>query len=146
MKIQTKKVNSNSDNIPILRYLIDSDVIIDVLRGNDYIINAFRKLKKDDSSIYYSPVSKAEVFAGAFEKEKDNIEMFFNQMVCLEITETIGEKAGDYLSQYRKSHNTGLGDALLAATAWQYDLLLVTQNAKHYPMSEINILKPEALI
>ncbi len=142
MEIQKRKINNNAKNFPGLRYLIDSDIIIEILKGNNQITDAFKMLDADDSNIYYSPVSRAEILAGAFEKEKDDINIFFNQMICLDLTDNIGEKAGDFLNKYRKSHNIGLGDAIIAATAYKYDLLLLTQNIKHYPMSEVMVVKP----
>ncbi len=120
-------------------YLIDSDIIIEILRGNKGINSSFNEIKSHNPNIYYSPVSKAEIFAGAFEKEIDDIKIFFNQMLCLDITAAIGEKAGNFLNSFNKSHNIGLGDALIAATAILYGLDLITQNIKHYPMSGIAI-------
>jgi predicted nucleic acid-binding protein len=120
-------------------YLIDSDIIIEILRGNKKIKASFDAIKSHNTNIYYSPVSKAEIFAGAFEKEKDDIKIFFNQMLCLDITDTVGEKAGNFLNSFSKSHNIGLGDALMAATAILYGLELITQNIRHYPMPDITI-------
>jgi len=125
-----------------LRYLFDSDIIIDILRNDIYIKNYVKKLKIKNPNFFYSPVSKAEIFAGAFKYETDKINLFFNQFKCIQVTDIIGEKAGLFLNQYRKSHNIGLGDALIAATAFYYNLYLLTRNIKHYPMSEVKIVKP----
>lgn len=133
--------NKKNCSIPGLSagYLIDSDIIIEILRGNKKIKSSFDVIKSHNPNIYYSPVGKAEIFAGAFEKEKDDIKLFFNQMLCLDITAAIGEKAGNFLNTFKKSHNIGLGDALIAATAILYELELITQNIKHYPMPGITI-------
>jgi len=56
----------------------------------------------------YTPVSKAEIFAGTFKNEFDKIHLLFNQLTCIQVTDIIGEKAGLFLSQYRKSHNISL--------------------------------------
>jgi len=125
-----------------LRYLLDSDIIIDILRNDIYVINCVKKLKIKNSNFFYSPVSKAEIFAGAFKDETDKINLFFNQFTCIQVTDIIGEKAGLFLNQYRKSHNIGLGDALIAATAFYYNLYLLTRNIKHYPMPEVRAAKP----
>ena len=124
------------------RYLFDSDIIIDILKNDKYLINYVKKLKEESSTLFYSPVSKAEIFAGAFKDEFDKINLFFNQFTCIQITDSIGEQAGLFLNQYRKSHNIGLGDALIAATAFYYDLYLLTRNTKHYPMPEVRVIKP----
>jgi len=124
------------------RYLFDSDIIIDILKNDKYLINYVKKLKEESSTLFYSPVSKAEIFAGAFKDEFDKINLFFNQFTCIQITDSIGEQAGLFLNQYRKSCNIGLGDALIAATAFYYGFYLITRNTKHYPMEEVKIIEP----
>ena len=125
-----------------LRYLLDSDIIIDILRNDINVKSYVKKLKINNSNFFYLPVSKAEIFAGAFKDEIDKINLFFNQFTCIQVTDIIGEKAGLFLNKYRKSHNIGLGDALMAATAFHYDLYLLTRNIKHYPMSEVKVIRP----
>ena len=46
----------------------------------------------------------------------------------------IAIKGGTYRRDYFKSHNTGLADALIAATADIRQARLVTLNRKHFPM------------
>ena len=125
-----------------LRYLFDSDIIIDILKNNKHLIDYIKKLKEEKSTFFYSPISKAEIFAGAFKDEFDKINLFFNQFTCIQIADSIGEQASLFLNQYRKSCNIGLGDALIAATAFYYDLYLLTRNTKHYPMPEVRVIKP----
>ncbi len=134
-----KNITYNKYNI---QYLFDSDIIIDILKNDIYIINYIKKLKKKNSNFFYSPVSKTEIFAGAFKDEFDKINLFFNQLTCIQITDCIGEQSGLFLNQYGKSHNIGLGDVLIAATAFYYDLYLLTRNVKHYPMPEVRVVKP----
>src|SRR2546430_26214 len=43
-------------------------------------------------------------------------------------------QGGLYRSDYSKSHNVGLSDALIAATATQWQVPLVTLNRRHFPM------------
>jgi predicted nucleic acid-binding protein len=61
----------------------------------------------------------------------------FGAVTCIAIDFDIGERAGDYLRQYAKSHHVELGDALLAATASIHKAQLWTRNRCHYPMKEI---------
>ena len=122
--------------------LFDSDIIIDILKNNIHIIEFIKKLKSENSYFFYSPVSKAEVYSGAFINEIDNIDLFFNQFSCIHITDSIGKQAGLFLNKYRLSDNISLGDSLIAATAYYYDLYLLTQNIRHYPMPEIRVIKP----
>jgi predicted nucleic acid-binding protein len=50
-------------------------------------------------------------------------------------------------TQYYKSHNVGLADAIIAASASSIDALLVTLNRKHFPMfNGDQILTPHSKI
>ena len=69
------------------------------------------------------------------------VEAFFSDRFSLDITDEIGEKAGNYLRQYHKSHGTGIADALVAAAANLNNAELFTFNHKHYPMKDIKLHK-----
>jgi predicted nucleic acid-binding protein len=55
---------------------------------------------------------------------------------CVPIDAPIGQRAGDFLRQFAKSHHLKLGDALIAASA-SVNLTLWTRNRRHYPMKGI---------
>jgi predicted nucleic acid-binding protein len=118
--------------------LVDSDVIIEVLRQrNPEILENWVELADSREAVICSPVSVAEVFHGMRDREKNAIEKVFSGMLCFPIDEQIGRRAGDYLRHFHKSHSLALGDALIAATASQFDLVLWTRNRKHFPMKDV---------
>jgi len=58
--------------------LADSDILIEVTRGRDIgIISRWTELGQSDSAILYSPVSGAEVWAGARPAEHDALNVLF---------------------------------------------------------------------
>jgi predicted nucleic acid-binding protein len=61
--------------------------------------------------------------------------------VVVPVTAQIAREGGQYHKHYRPSHNTGVVDALIAATAHRKGATLVTHNTKHFPMLE-NIIVP----
>ena len=79
----------------------------------------------------------AELWHGARLHEQKMLRALFVAFTCIAIDLEIGERAGDYLRQYAKSHHVELGDALIAATASIHDAQLWTRNRRHYPMKEI---------
>jgi predicted nucleic acid-binding protein len=118
--------------------LVDSDILIEVSRSRDEtVLSRWRKLSEPGASVLYSPVSAAELWAGARPAEREPLERLFDALTCADIDAETGRLAGDYLSRFRKSHGVELGDALIAATAVLHGAALWTRNRKHYPMKEV---------
>jgi predicted nucleic acid-binding protein len=119
--------------------LLDSDVIIAWLRGYQPVAGAVVDLLEGGHNLLWTPVSIAEIFAGARKSEIANLETLFQILETMPISETIGKKAGHYLQKYSKSHGLELDDALIAASASMANLPLWTINKKHYPMPEVRL-------
>jgi predicted nucleic acid-binding protein len=118
--------------------LVDSDILIEVARGrNTDIVSQWIELGRRDDAILYSPVSAAELWAGARPSEHEAIDNLFRALMCVPIDAAMGQQAGDYLKRYRKSHAVELGDALIAAAAILNNAALWTRNRKHYPMKDL---------
>ena len=118
--------------------LVDSDILIEVSRGqNTQIVSQWLELGASDNAILYSPVSEAELWAGARPTEHKALRNLFGALICVPIDAETGKQAGDYLRQYRKSHGLELGDALIASAALLNRATLWTRNRKHYPMKEL---------
>lgn len=119
--------------------LVDSDILIEVSRGKDQdIVSRWTELGRSDNLILYSPVTVAELWAGARPREYEALANLFRALVCAPIDNETGRQAGDYLRQYRKSHGVELGDALIASAALLNRAKLWTRNHKHYPMKELS--------
>jgi predicted nucleic acid-binding protein len=118
--------------------LVDSDILIEVSRGRDAeLVARWTELSGSDVAVLYSPISVAELWAGARPAEYDAINNLFRALTCVPIDVETGRQAGDYLGHYRKSHAVELGDALVAAGAVVNGAMLWTRNRKHYPMKEL---------
>ncbi len=118
--------------------LIDSDILIEVSRGRDAAIVArWIDLSESDALILYSPVTAAELWAGARPAESANLQALLDALICVPADAWTGHQAGEYLRRYRKSHGVELGDALIASAAISNGAALWTRNRKHYPMPEL---------
>jgi predicted nucleic acid-binding protein len=118
--------------------LIDSDILMEVSRGLDHtILERWDVLSRSDTAPLCSPVTVAELWHGARPHEQKTLRAMFAAVTCIAIDLEIGERAGDYLRQYAKSHQVELGDALIGATASIHKAHLWTRNRRHYPMKEI---------
>jgi predicted nucleic acid-binding protein len=119
--------------------LVDSDILIEVSRGLDQrVLSKWTELSQSSDAILYSPVTAAELWAGARPNEHRALTDLFRTLVCAPADSETGRQAGDYLRQYRKSHGVELGDALIAAAALLNHATLWTRNRKHYPMKELS--------
>jgi predicted nucleic acid-binding protein len=130
--------------------LVDSDILIEVSRGaNPDIVARWIDLSNSDNAVLYSPVSIAELLAGARPKkgarpkEYEALRNLFLALTCAPIDEAVGHQAGIYLRQYRRSHALEVADALIAAGAVANSAELWTRNREHYPMKEIAFFETE---
>ncbi len=66
--------------------------------------------------------------------------------LVLPLSENIGKRAAIYVEEYSLSHNVRASDAIIAATAIENNLTLITANSKHFkPIKELSlaIFKPD---
>ena len=97
--------------------LLDSDIVIEILRSRDQEIFAqWNALANSGSEIMFSPVTAAEVWAGARPSEQQTIAGFFPMLQCAQADYRIGKLAGDLIRQFGKSYGLKIGDALIAVT------------------------------
>ncbi len=121
-----------------MNILLDTDIAIEVLRARDQtILFKCSELIDSGAAILYSPVTAAEVWAGARPHEQQLISRFFRALVCIPADYETGQLAGEFLRKYAKSHSVEIADALIAAAAVQGESALWTRNRKHYPMQEL---------
>src|SRR5437773_12530765 len=112
-----------------MAFLIDTDVLIDISRGNGAAADFVDGLN-DDISI--ARVSAMELIIGARDRHDQNvIKQFISLFQLIELSEAVGEAAYAQAKLYSKSHGSTLADALIAATAMTNNLTLVSRNEKH---------------
>jgi len=121
-------------------FLIDTDVLIDISRGNSNAADFVDALQGD---ILIGRISAMELIIGARNKRDQKvIEKFISLYSIQELSDAIGHNALQSLKQYSKSHGLTLADALIAATAMVNDLTLVSRNEKHFrPIKELSVSK-----
>lgn len=119
--------------------LVDSDILIEVSRERNHdILLKWMELAESGSAILCSPISSAELWAGALPREHEATTKLFSNLLCVPIDYEIGRQAGHYLRQYGKSHGVQITDALIASAAVLNHAELWTRNRKHYPMKELS--------
>lgn len=123
-------------------YLIDTDILIWVLRGNkkykDYLLSI-----KNKGSLSTSTITVAEIYKNMYASEALKTENVLNELQICDVTISIAKQAGSYWQHFsKKLKNLTLTDCLIAGTANVNSLILVTLNTKHFPMKDIQLLNP----
>ncbi len=117
--------------------LVDTDILINFLRGKRKAKD-FLSMLLEESSIFCSAITLAEIAAGMRPGEEDRTKAFLGQIEVLDVTRDVAEKAG-YYKRGARGHNLELDDCLVAATAFVHKAVLATGNRKHYPMKDIKV-------
>ena len=102
------------------RILVDSDVLADHLRGH-------RRFIAGRDEVHVSTVSRAELVAGR-STDEGRVRLLLAAMTEVTVDAAIAERAG----RIRRASQVRLPDALIAATAIEHGLTLVTRNGHNF--------------
>ena len=111
--------------------IYDTDILIWIQRGNE---KAAKLIEKDDGR-QLSIQSYMELLQGAKNKAQHK---YVKDFICqfefsiLPLTENIGHRALIYVEEYALSSSMRSGDAIIAATAVENNMKLVSSNVKHF--------------
>lgn len=125
--------------------LFDTDILIWVQRGN---MKAAEIIDHSDERCI-SIQTYMELFQCAQSKAPQRTMRDFLKQLnfqVLPLTENIGHRAAIYIEEYGLSSGLRAGDALIAATAVENDLVLCSSNKKHYKNIKDLILKVFAVV
>jgi len=121
-----------------IKLLIDTDIIIDTLKG----IKAARKLfRTKNIEVCCSVLSKKELLSkpGLTSSERKKILELLSKMRIFRIDTDITSKYSKLIAKYGENPDSII-DYLVAATAWSKQLPLLTRNRKHFlHIREINL-------
>jgi predicted nucleic acid-binding protein len=121
--------------------LLDSSVIIDVLRRRRGRRELLASLLGAGHDLACCAISVAEVYSGMRPTEAQATSRFFDDVLCIEINYEIAQRAGEPRAGWRQRGKTlSLPDALIAATALAANLTLATENVKDFLMPDLKFL------
>src|SRR3990170_6619662 len=119
--------------------LLDTDVLIWLVRGNAKLLKAIEGLKKGEVCSI-STITIAEIYKNIFPSEIQSTDELIYQHIIYPVDDIIAKQAGFYWQEYSlKLMKLTLTDCLIAATAKINNLVLVSLNTKHFPMKDIKI-------
>ncbi len=125
------------------KYLLDSDIIIWHLRGRKEITEMLKDLQRSGLPAC-SAISVLEVQLGVKTKDEEGTtNRFLESLKVFDLNTEIAKIAAGLIREDRiKGVTMDIPDAIIASTCIMYDLILVTYNRKHYPISELKFHLP----
>jgi predicted nucleic acid-binding protein len=117
--------------------LVDADVLIEALRG-DASVPARIDRAAGDGRRMLSVLTAAELRAGA-RGDEAAVDLLLGDFEPIALELATAEHAGRLRRRFARSHGTDLVDAVLAATALERSLVVVTNNRRHFPMPGLEL-------
>lgn len=121
------------------RVLLDSTVLIDVLRG-DAAVQRLRALRRFGSVPLVCAINIEEVTRGLRPDEERSAKGLLDGLVMVPLGRAEGEQAGRWRRQFAsKGVTLSQADCLIAAAALSAGAVLATGNPKDFPMPELTV-------
>ena len=121
--------------------ILDTDIAIDFLRRREYarvLLNHWA----GEGLLAISTLTHLEIYQGMRGGEEGATNAFLDGLVSLVVNVPIARRAGSILGAFRlKGTTIGIGDAIVAATALQFEVPLLTNNVSHYPFPNLTVIK-----
>ena len=123
------------------RYLLDTDAIVDYLKGITGTITLIRQLGEQGHQLCTCDVVECEVFSGLPPAHRPQAAQLLDALAYLPTTRPAARQAGEWRATY-KSQGVQLSttDCLIAATAHEHGAQLVTRNLRDFPMPELTVV------
>lgn len=121
-------------------YLLDSTVLIDILRGREDVIRRVEALGAEGHRLGICAVNITEVFSGMLERERAAIDRLMSSLLVWEISYESARAAGELRGQLRRRGAAiSVPDALVGAVAMASDATLLTANIKDFRIPGLRV-------
>jgi predicted nucleic acid-binding protein len=122
-------------------YLLDTTALIDFSKGFEPAKTKILNLLSSGEFVAVCSVTVAEFATGLAPAQREEWQMFLAALPYWNITPEAAFQAGVWRYDFsRRGVQLSTTDALIAATAWQQQAIIITNNSRHYPMAEVRLL------
>ena len=120
-------------------YLLDTNILSKIFYGKTDVKNFVDNLTVGVETIVYIECIQDSIS----NTDKRRIKRSLQNIKFYPLTNDIAQKAIELIDTYSNSHGLLLADAIIAATALEYDLTLITYNWKDFQFIKgLKLLKP----
>jgi predicted nucleic acid-binding protein len=120
--------------------LVDTTVLIDVLRGRPGPVDRLRRLRAGGDTPYVCAINVEEVTRGLRAGEDDAARTLLEGFRVVPLTTSEGRVAGAWHRSFaQRGHTLSQADCLVAAAAAAIGARLATGNPRDFPMSELAV-------
>ena len=123
-----------------MRYLLDTNVVIDILRDNEIVSQRYRLETLKRSKIFICPIVYYEVIRGfkigGATKKLDIFLQLYKNWKMLLFDEDVATKATNIYEQLHKGQTVEDNDIYIAAIAMVNGCTLITANVRHFSRVE----------
>ncbi|MEM5790535.1 MAG: PIN domain-containing protein [Candidatus Aenigmatarchaeota archaeon] len=113
-----------------MKILVDTDIIIDVLRNFRKTIEILKDLSRKNE-LFISGITESEIFSGKDleeKKKREKVKNFLSSFKKINPDNEIFQTAGEF----RRKYQILLLDSIIAATAYKMEAFLLTKNIKDF--------------
>lgn len=130
-------------------YLLDTNIVSELrkIRPCDSVVSWIQQV--DDAALFLSAVTLGEIQAGIeITREQDRIKAATIEAWAIQVAQTynilpMGAATFRLWAQLmHKQSNTVYEDAMIAATAIEHNLTVVTRNVRDFKRFEVNLMNP----
>lgn len=121
---------------------VDTDVIIEVLRGHEPAVGRIRELEEEGATFSTTSINVFELYYGALKSRKaeqnlNSVGKLLERLVILDFTAAVAERAGEILTELEaKGRAMALRDLFIGTTALVNGYTLLTRNVEHFKRIE----------
>jgi predicted nucleic acid-binding protein len=118
-----------------MRYIVDTSVLIDHLRGQRAATELLVKLVRRRHELWSVTLVRTEIIAGMRPAEAEPTHALLARLRWLDVTIPLADLAGTLASRFLRSHpGVDVADYVIAAGTQALGARLLTRNVKHFPM------------
>ena len=125
-----------------MRAYVDSDILIWHLRGERRAADLLRRLSQErGTELWTGALQRAEVVFFMRPSEMSTTISFLSRFKTEPVTQEVVDDAAEIYRKWHPSCGMEVNDAILAATVAATGGKLFTLNVKHYPLTDIVVVK-----